>query len=58
MVEPLRTMPEAKREILFARLIENPDWREDFLDLIALAERRNEPARPLDQVLADLAIEA
>ena len=47
-------MPEAERATIFARLVENQEWREDLLDLITIAERRGEPVRPIDTVFRDL----
>ena len=57
-IEELKAMPADERERVFATLAENPEWREDILDLITIAERRNESARPLDDVLKDLKIKA
>ena len=57
-IEGLKTMPEAERERIFATLVENPEWREDLLDLITLAERRDEPTRPIEEVFKDLKIDA
>ena len=51
-------MPEAEREMIFAGLVENEEWREDLLDLITLSERRDEPTRPIDEVFKDLKIDA
>ena len=57
-INELRTMPEAERERIFATLVENPEWREDLLDLMTLADRRDEPTRPIDEVFRDLNIDA
>ena len=57
-IEQLKAMPEAERESVFATLVENPEWREDLLDLITIAERRNEPTRPIEKVFNDLKIDA
>ena len=57
-IEQLKAMPEAERERVFATLAENPVWREDLLDLITIAERRNEPSRPIEEVFNDLKIDA
>ena len=57
-IEQLKAMPEAERESVFATLAENPEWREDLLDLITIAERRNEPTRPIEKVFNDLKIDA
>jgi hypothetical protein len=57
-IEELKAMPADERERVFATLAENPEWREDILDLITIAERKNESTRPLDDVLKDLKIKA
>jgi hypothetical protein len=54
----LTKMPAGERETVFASLVENPDWREDLLDLITLSERRDEPTRPIEAVFKDLKIDA
>jgi hypothetical protein len=57
-IEQLKAMPAAERETIFARLAENQEWREDLLDLMTIADRRNEPVRPIDEVFKDLNIDA
>ena len=57
-IDGLKNMPASERERIFASLVENEEWREDLLDLITLSERRNEPARPIDEVFKDLKIDA
>jgi len=57
-INELKAMSADDRERVFATLAENPEWREDILDLITIAERRSEPARPLNDVLKDLKIKA
>jgi len=57
-IDQLKAMPEADREKVFATLAENPEWREDLMDLITIAERRNEPSRPIEEVFNDLKIDA
>ena len=57
-IEELKAMSADEREQVFVTLAQNPEWREDILDLITIAERRNEPSRPLDDVLKDLDIKA
>ena len=57
-IEGLKAMPEAEREEVFATLLKNKEWREDILDLVTIAERRNEPTRPIDDVFKDLGIDA
>ena len=57
-IDELRTMPDGERERIFASLVENREWREDLLDLMTLADRRDEPTRPIDEVFKDLNIDA
>jgi hypothetical protein len=58
VIEELKAMSQAEREKIFAALAENPEWREDILDLMTIADRRNEPTRPIDDVFKDLKIDA
>ena len=46
VIKELKAMSEGEREKIFATLAENPEWREDLLDLMTIADRRNEPTRP------------
>jgi hypothetical protein len=57
-IQQLQAMPPAERERVFARLVENQEWRDDLVDLMTIAERRNEPTRPIDEVFRDLNIDA
>jgi hypothetical protein len=57
-IQKLEAMPESERERVFASLVENQEWREDLLDLMTIAERRDEPTRPIDEVFKDLKIDA
>jgi hypothetical protein len=57
-IEELRAMSEPERESIFATLVENQEWREDLLDLMTIADRRDEPTRPIDVVFGDLKIDA
>lgn len=57
-IKELKAMPADERERVFATLAENPEWREDILELITIAERRNEPTRALNDVFKDLNIQA
>lgn len=57
-IDQLRAMPDGERARIFATLVENQEWREDLLDLMTLAERRNEPTRSIDAVFKDLNIDA
>lgn len=58
VIEELRAMSQEEREKIFATLAENPEWREDLLDLMTIADRRNEPTRPINDVFKDLKIDA
>ena len=58
VIEELRAMSQEEREKIFAALAENPEWREDLLDLMTIADRRNEPTRPINDVFKDLKIDA
>lgn len=57
-IDELRAMPDTERARIFATLVENQEWREDLLDLMTLAERREEPTRAIDAVFKDLNIDA
>ena len=49
-----RAQALAKVEVLALRVINNePDLREDLLDMALLAKRRREPSRPLRTILAE-----
>jgi hypothetical protein len=57
-IRELKAMPEVEREEIFAILLADPEWREDLIDLMTIAERRDEPARPIEEVFRDLKIDA
>jgi len=57
-IQQLQAMSPTERERVFARLVENQEWRDDLVDLMTIAERRNEPTRPIDEVFRDLNIDA
>ena len=48
----LRAMPKTERAAVLARIANEPDMREDLLDLTVVAARRGEPSRPLREYLA------
>ncbi len=58
LIDELNALPQSDRSAVFARLVENEEWRQDLLDLITIAERRDEDARPIDDVFRDLQIDA
>jgi len=57
-IKELKAMPEVEREEIFASLLADPEWREDLIDLMTIAERRDEPVRPIEEVFRDLKIDA
>ena len=57
-IHQLEAMSKSEREKIFASLAEKQEWREDLLDLMMIANRRNEPVRPIDEVFRDLKIDA
>ena len=57
-IHELKAMPSSERQTIFASLVENQEWREDLFDLMTIADRRNEPVRPIDEVFRDLKIDA
>ena len=57
-IHELEAMSKSERESIFASLAENQEWREDLLDLMMIADRRNEPARRIEEVFRDLKIDA
>jgi hypothetical protein len=57
-IRELKAMPEVEREEIFASLLADPEWREDLVDLMIIAERRDEPVRPIEEVFRDLKIDA
>ncbi len=57
-IHELEAMSKSERESIFASLVENREWREDLFDLMTIADRHNEPVRPIDEVFSDLKIDA
>jgi len=49
----LQSLSEAEREAVIARLLEDPQLREDILDLALIQQRQGEPSRPFTEYLAD-----
>ena len=50
----LRALPKKEREAVLARIANEPDMREDLIDLALVAKRRREPSRPFRTFLAKL----
>ena len=49
----LKSLSEAEREAIFVRLLEDPQLREDILDLAVIKQRQGEPSRPFTEYLAE-----
>jgi hypothetical protein len=49
----LQSLSEAEREAVITRLLEDPQLREDILDLAVIKQRQGEPSRPFTEYLAD-----
>jgi len=49
----LQSLSEAEREAVIARLLEDPQLREDILDLAVIQQRQGEPSRPYREYLAE-----
>ena len=48
----LQSLSEAEREAVITRLLEDPQIREDILDLAVIQQRQGEPSRPFRDYLA------
>jgi len=49
----LQSLSEAEREAVITRLLEDPQLREDILDLAVIKQRQGEPSRPFTEYLAE-----
>ena len=49
----LQSLSEAERKAVVTRLLEDPQLREDILDLAIIKQRQGEPSRPFTEYLAD-----
>jgi hypothetical protein len=49
----LQSLSEAEREAVITRLLEDPQLREDILDLAVIQQRQGESSRPFTEYLAD-----
>jgi len=49
----LQSLSEAEREAVISRLLEDPQLREDILDLAVIKQRQGEPSRPFTEYLAE-----
>lgn len=50
----LKALPKSQRDAVVARIAADEEFAEDILDIALIAARRDEPSRPLEDVLADL----
>lgn len=49
----LQSLSKAERDVVIARLLEDPALREDILDLAVIRQRQGEPSRPFREYLAE-----
>lgn len=52
-VMALRSLTKGEQEAVIARLLEDPQLREDILDLVLIRERREEQTRPFREYLEE-----
>ena len=49
-----KSLPKETRETVIARLADDKELREDFVDIMIARERMMEPSRPLRDVLKEI----
>ena len=49
----LQSLSKGEREAVIARLLEDPELREDILDLALIRQRQGEPSRSFTKYLAE-----
>jgi len=49
----LQSLSKAEREAVISRLMEEPELREDILDIAIFEQRKDEPSRPFREYLAE-----
>lgn len=49
----LQSLSRAEREAVINRLLEDPELREDILDIALIQQRRDEPSRPFTEYLKE-----
>jgi len=52
-VMAIQSLSKAEKEAVIARLLEDPQLREDILDLAVIKQRQGEPSKPFREYLAD-----
>lgn len=48
-----QSLSKAEKEAVTARLLEDPELREDILDLALIQQRQGEPSRPFREYLTE-----
>jgi hypothetical protein len=48
----IQSLSKAEKEAIIARLLEDPQLREDILDLAVIKQRQGEPSQPFRDYLA------
>lgn len=46
-------LPKSERAAVVERLLQDPEFREDLIDIALINQRRDEPSRPLSEYLAE-----
>jgi hypothetical protein len=54
IIAEIKALPSRDRERVLEFLVSDKELREDLQDSLVLEARRNEPSRPLEDVLRDL----
>ncbi len=49
----LHSLSKQEREAVIARLLDDPDLREDLMDIALIRQREGEPSRPFTDYLVD-----
>jgi len=49
----LNSLSKAEREAVISHLLEDPQLREDILDIALIQQRKSEPSRPFREYLAE-----
>ena len=54
VIAEIKALPPGERDRVIEFLVSDQELREDLQDTLLLEARRNEPSRPLEDVLRDL----
>lgn len=49
----LQSLSKAEKETVISRLLEDPELRENMLDIALIQQRKGEPSRPFREYLAE-----